>query len=73
MYFKNGQIHFYGVIAARKILKGRKSAALYIGVGPQQYTNLFVDKWYGKYKTVIIKGVGTGTKEAIQVENYQLI
>jgi Bacterial DNA polymerase III alpha NTPase domain/Type III restriction enzyme, res subunit/Bacterial DNA polymerase III alpha subunit finger domain len=71
LYFKNEQIHFYGVIAARKII--HKKAILYIGVGPQKFVTLRISKWFGKSKTSIIKGYGTGTKDVIDCIYYQLL
>jgi len=68
---KNNVFHFYGVIAAKKIL--RKKAVLYIGVAQKEYVTIHIEKWVGKARAVAIKGYGTGTLDSIQCEWYTLV
>jgi hypothetical protein len=66
LYHKNGQTHFYGLIAAKKSYS--KKAVLYVGIG-DQYVTVRIDKWYGKSKCVAIRGV----MKVDQCTEYQLI
>lgn len=76
VYYKNGQTHFYGLLASKKTYS--KKAILYIGVG-ETYLTIRIDKWYGKSKCVAIRGVGMsicgidGYENDIQCSEYQLI
>jgi DNA polymerase III alpha subunit len=72
LYFKNQQVHFYGIIAARKVIRNT-IAILYIGIGPQRYVTVRIKKWYGKAKTVSIRGYGTGNSEIIDCIHYTLV
>jgi hypothetical protein len=72
LYFKNQQVHFHGIIAARKVLRNT-IAILYIGIAPQRYVTVRIKKWYGKAKTVSIRGYGTGNSEIIDCIHYTLL
>jgi predicted transcriptional regulator len=71
-FIKNNRVHFYGVIAVKRVYRSRR-AMVYIGIAPQQYMTLLIPKWFGKAKCVIISGSGIGTIDEIECDSYKLL